>query len=126
MIDIQDPVAAPGRSLTRRVGRGMLIGLGILFAISILAVLLNAALLVMFDNAQQWQAWRTDHYWSLFTWRLTLYAALAVAWLNLKARLPQSERTKRRKGLLKIEVMVVLLFLMVELSKALFQTGGAL
>lgn len=83
-------------------------------------VLLNAVLMSMFDSAEQWQAWRVDNYWPLLTWRLMLYIALTVAWLKLKAHLPQS----KRKGLLKIEVMVVLLFAMVEMSKVLYQAGG--
>ena len=121
---MQEPAAAPNRSLARRVGRSILLVLGALFATTALGVLLTTVLMSVFDSAEQWQAWRTDHYWPLFTWRLMLYIALIVAWLKLKARLPQSERTKRRKGLLKIEVMVILLVLMVELSKVLFQAGG--
>ena len=42
MTDIQDPVAAPNRSLTRRVGRGILVVLGTLLAATALVVLLNA------------------------------------------------------------------------------------
>ena len=124
MSNMQEPVAAPNRSLARRVGRSILLVLGALFATTALGVLLTTVLMSVFDSAEQWQAWRTDHYWPLFTWRLMLYIALIVAWLKLKARLPQSERTKRRKGLLKIEVMVILLVLMIELSKVLFQAGG--
>jgi|LNAP01.1.fsa_nt_gb succinate dehydrogenase hydrophobic anchor subunit len=124
MSNMQEPAAAPNRSLARRVGRSILLVLGALFATTALGVLLTTVLMSVFDSAEQWQAWRTDHYWPLFTWRLMLYIALIVAWLKLKARLPQSERTKRRKGLLKIEVMVILLVLMVELSKVLFQAGG--
>lgn len=124
MSNMQEPAAAPNRSLARRVGRSILLVLGALFATTALGVLLTTVLMSVFDSAEQWQAWRTDHYWPLFTWRLMLYISLIVAWLKLKARLPQSERTKRRKDLLKIEVMVILLVLMVELSKVLFQAGG--
>ncbi|MCF5566696.1 hypothetical protein GIV66_07495 [Pseudomonas sp. PA-3-11C] len=120
MTDIQDPVSFPNRSLTRRVGRGILFALGTLLVTTALVVLLSAFLMSVFDSAEQWQAWRVDNYWPLFTWRLMLYIALTVAWLKLKARLPQS----RRKGLLKIEVMVVLLFVMIELSKAFLPSGG--
>ncbi|MBI6907057.1 hypothetical protein [Pseudomonas palleroniana] len=120
MTDIQDPVAAPNRSLTRRVGRGILLVLGTLLVTTVLVVLLSAVLMSVFDSAEQWQAWRVDNYWPLFTWRLMLYIALTVAWLKLKARLPLS----KRKGLLKIEVMVILLFVMIELSKAFLPSGG--
>ena len=78
----------------------------------------------VFDSAEQWQAWRTDNYWLLLCWRLMLYMAMAYAWLKLKYRLPQSERTKQRRGFFNIEVMVVILVLMVEVSKAVSQAGG--
>ncbi|MCK3850529.1 hypothetical protein [Pseudomonas sp. W2Jun17] len=126
MTDMPEPVTAPNRSLVRQTGRSILLVLGVLLATTALVVLLSAALMNMFDSAEQWQAWRTNHYWPLFTWRLMLYIALAVACFKFKARLSNSERSKRRKGLLKIEVMVVLLFLMVELSKVLYQAGGDL
>lgn len=124
MIKPQAPAAIPSRSLAHRMGRRVLIGLSILLAVSVLAVLLNTALLRMFDNIQHWQEWRTDHYWLLLAWRLTLYIALAVAWVKLKARLPEPERLKSRNRLLKVEVLVVLLVLLIELSKVLLKPGG--
>jgi hypothetical protein len=122
MTDMQDPIAVPKRSLTRQIGRCLLIGFGILLAVATLAVVLNATLLRMFDNVQQW---RTDHYWPLLAWRLMLYTLLAVAWFKLKARLTESERLKSRNRLLKIEILVALLVLLIELSKVLLQPGGA-
>ena len=120
MTEKQDPVATPNHSMTRRIGRGLLVITGVLLATTCFVVLLSSVLMSMFDSVEEWQAWRVDNYWPLFTWRLMLYIALAVAWLKLKARLPQS----RRKGLLKIEVTVALFFAMVEMSKVLYQAGG--
>jgi hypothetical protein len=126
MTEMQEPVDATNRSLVRRTGRSILLVLGVLLATTALVVLLSTVLMNMFDSAEQWQTWRNDHYWPLFTWRLMLYIALSVAWFKFKARLSTSELSKRRKGLLKIEIMVFLLFLMIELSKVLYQAGGAL
>jgi len=123
MTDIQDPVVAPEHSLTRRLGRGILISLAVLVAITLLVVLLNAVFLQLFDNLQQWQEWRSNHYWYLLAWRLVLYTALTVAWLKLKARLPESELQVR---FLRVEILVVLLVLLIELSKVLLQSGGGL
>ncbi|MCQ4322632.1 MULTISPECIES: hypothetical protein [Pseudomonadaceae] len=122
MTDIQDP-AASGRSLTRRVGRGILLVLSVLLATTAIVVLLNAILMSVFDSAEQWQAWRTDHYWPLFTWRLMLYVALIIAWIKIKARWTHSKRTDARK-LRRLEIMVILLFVMIELSKAFIPSGG--
>lgn len=123
MTDSQDPAATSGRSLTRRVGRGILLVLRVLLATTAIVVLLSAILMSVFDSAEQWQVWRTDHYWPLFTWRLMLYVALIIAWIKLKARWTHSKRTDARK-LRRLEIMVILLFVMIELSKAFIPSGG--
>ncbi|MCF4992048.1 hypothetical protein GIW56_25090 [Pseudomonas gessardii] len=123
MTDIQDPVGSAGRSLTRRVGRGILLVLSVLLATTAIVVLLSAILMSVFDSAEQWQAWRTDHYWPLFTWRLILYVSLVIAWIKLKERWTQSKQTDARK-LRRLEIMVILLFVMIELSKAFIPSGG--
>lgn len=126
MIDTRRSSNASNRSVVRRTGRAILIALAVLLANTTVAVLLSSVLMRVFDSAEQWQAWRTDNYWLLLCWRLMLYMAMAYAWLKLKLkyRLPQSERTKQRRGFFKIEVMVVILVLMVEVSKAVSQAGG--
>lgn len=124
MTDSQDPAAMPGRSQTRRVVRCIMLGLGTLLSATALMVLLSAVLMSVFDSAEQWQAWRTDHYWPLATWRLVVYAFLVASWLKLKARLSQSELTEARKELRRLEIMIVLLFVMIELSKAYSPSGG--
>ena len=110
--------------MNRRIGRGILIGLGVLLTIFALVVLMSATLLRLFDSVQQWQQWRADYYWSLLAWRLLLYSALTVGWLKLKARLCEPERLNSRRRLLKIEILFVFLVLLIESSKVLFQTGG--
>lgn len=124
MIDTRRSSNASNRSVVRRTGRAILIALAVLLANTTVAILLSSVLMRVFDSAEQWQAWRTDNYWLLLCWRLMLYMAMAYAWLKLKYRLPQSERTKQRRGFFKIEVMVVILVLMVEVSKAVSQAGG--
>ena len=124
MIDTRRSSNASNRSVVRRTGRAILIALAVLLANTAVAVLLSSVLMRVFDSAEQWQAWRTDNYWLLLCWRLMLYMAMAYAWLKLKYRLPQSERTKQRRGFFNIEVMVVILVLMVEVSKAVSQAGG--
>ncbi|MEG8231516.1 hypothetical protein [Pseudomonas orientalis] len=124
MTEYQDPVATSGHSHTRRVVRWIMLVLGTLLSATALMVLLSAALKSVFDSAEQWQAWRTDHYWILATWRFVVYAFLIASWLKLKARLSQSKRTETRKEFRKLEVMVILLFVMIELSKAFLPSGG--
>ncbi|MDN5391550.1 hypothetical protein GHO42_20800 [Pseudomonas sp. FSL R10-0056] len=111
--------------MNRRIGHRILIGLGVFLAVFVLAVSMSAALLRLFDSVQQWQQWRADYYWPLLAWRLLLYAVLTVGWLKLKARLCKLQRLYSRGRLLKIEILFVFLVLLIELSKVLFQNGGA-
>ena len=111
--------------MNRRIGYSILIGLGVALAVFALVMSMSATLLRLFDSVQQWQQWRADYYWPLLAWRLLLYAALTVGWLKIKARLCEPQRLSSRGRLLKIEILFVFLVLLIELSKVLFQNGGA-
>lgn len=124
MTDKRRPSNASNPSVVRRAGRAILIALAVLLANTAVAVFISSVLMSVFDSAEQWQAWRTDNYWLLLCWRLMLYMAITYAWLKLKYRLPQSNRTKHRRSILKIEVMLMILVLMIELSKAVSLAGG--
>jgi len=124
MTDKRRPSNASNPSVVRRAGRAILIALTVLLATTAVAVFISSVLMSVFDSAEQWQAWRTDNYWLLLCWRLMLYMAITYAWLKLKYRLPQSDRTKHRRSILKIEVMLMILVLMIELSKAVSLAGG--
>ncbi|SMF19557.1 MULTISPECIES: hypothetical protein [unclassified Pseudomonas] len=124
MTDKRRPSNASNPLVVRRAGRAILIALAVLLATTAVAVFISSVLMSVFDSAEQWQAWRTDNYWLLLCWRLMLYMAITYAWLKLKYRLPQSDRTKHRRSILKIEVMLMILVLMIELSKAVSLAGG--
>jgi succinate dehydrogenase hydrophobic anchor subunit len=124
MTDKRRPSNASNPSVVRRAGRAILIALAVLIANTAVAVFISSVLMSVFDSTEQWQAWRTDNYWLLLCWRLMLYMAITYAWLKLKYRLPQSDRTKHRRSILKIEVMLMILVLMIELSKAVSLAGG--
>lgn len=125
MNNLHTPTGLQKRTLAQRLCRGLAIGLCVLLTVTALTVLLSYALTLMFDNAQQWHEWRSEHYWGLLAWRLTFYTAIGFVWLKLKARMSESVRLKNGKRLVKIEVLFILLILMAEFSKILFQTGGA-
>lgn len=111
--------------MNRRIGYSILIGLGVALAVFALVMSMSATLLRLFDSVQQWQQWQADYYWPLLAWRLLFYAALTVGWLKIKARLCEPQRLSSRGRLLKIEILFVFLVLLIELSKVLFQNGGA-
>jgi hypothetical protein len=95
-----------------------------LLVFSALAVLLTIACLRLFGGMEAWQQWRIDHYGSLLAWRLALYISLAVVWLKLKARLHAGAPHTSRKRLLRIEILVVLLGLLIEVSRLAFEPGA--
>jgi len=103
----------------RRVVVWLLASLGMIILLSILAVLLGTVIMHFFGSVEQWQQWRVENYWILLAWRLCLYTVLVMFWLQLKAaRLPKPAPGPARNRLIRVEVMVVLLVLLIELSKA--------
>lgn len=124
MIDTQDVIIKPRRSRARRVVKGTLLTLISLFLLGVLAIILNAVLFRFFGGVQAWQDWRIGHYWHLLAWRLVLYTGLAITWFKLKTRLQEQDAKQSNKRLRKVEVLVVLLVLLIEVSKLAFQPGG--
>ena len=97
-----------------------------LVLLGVLAIALNAVMFRLVGGVQGWQAWRTDHYWHLLAWRMTLYVGLVTGWLTLKARFRKQEPEQRDKRLHRVEIMAALLVLLIELSKVAVEQGGFL
>ncbi|MDZ4020576.1 hypothetical protein [Pseudomonas sichuanensis] len=93
--------------------RGLLLSI-ILLVFSMLLGFIAVNHLGVFET---WLKWRESNYLSLLAWRLTLYGGIIYAWMKLKARLPGVEAGQPSKAQ-RIEFLVLLLFLIVEISKA--------
>ncbi|EPR4132196.1 hypothetical protein [Pseudomonas aeruginosa] len=108
---------------TRKLLGQLLVGVLMVIGLVVLGTLLSLFALNHFGGIQGLEAWRQSNYWSLFSWRALLYCALAIAWIRIKQRkeLSADERQRIRR----IEILVLLLVLLIELSKAYFRTGGA-
>lgn len=102
----------------RLVFRIACIGLLVLCALSALAIVLGPLLFRDPEDYLRWQAWRVENYGYLLTWRLILYSVLVVAWLKLKARLGLDSSSSERKQVRRIETLMTLLLLLIELIKA--------
>ncbi|HCL3900899.1 TPA: hypothetical protein ACU961_001350 [Pseudomonas aeruginosa] len=105
---------------TRKLLGQLLVGVLIVAGLAVVGTLLSLFALNHFGGIQGLEAWRQSNYWSLFAWRALLYCALAIAWFRLK-QLSAHERQRIRR----IEILVLLLILLIEFSKAYFRTGGA-
>lgn len=86
----------------------------ILLAFSVLLGIITVNHLGVFDT---WLKWRESNYLPLLVWRLTLYVSIVYAWMMLKARLPGVEAGQPSKAQ-RIEFLVLLLFVIIEISKA--------
>ncbi|HIE0353204.1 TPA: hypothetical protein ACXI9Q_003974 [Pseudomonas aeruginosa] len=104
---------------TRKLLGQLLVGVLIVIGLAVVGTLLSLFALNHFGGIQGLEAWRQSNYWSLFAWRALLYCALAIAWFRLKQRKHERQRIRR------IEILVLLLVLLIEFSKAYFRTGGA-
>ena len=65
-----------------------------------------------------WLKWREGNYLPLLLWRVALYGSIVLAWVKLKARLPGTEEGQQSKSTQRIEFLVLLLFVIIEISKA--------
>ena len=108
---------------TRKLLGQLLVGVLIVIGLAVLGTLLSLFALNHFGGIQGLEAWRQSNYWSLFAWRALLYCALAIAWFRLKQRKELSAHERQR--IRRIEILVLLLVLLIEFSKAYFRTGGA-
>ncbi|WP_153786081.1 hypothetical protein [Pseudomonas sp. EMN2] len=86
----------------------------ILLVFSVLLGIIAVNHLGVFET---WLKWREGNYLPLLLWRVAIYSGIVYAWLKLKARLPGVEAGQPSKAQ-RIEFLVLLLFLIVEISKA--------
>ncbi|ENQ9243568.1 hypothetical protein CJU54_32270 [Pseudomonas aeruginosa] len=111
---------------TRKLLGQLLVGVLIVIGLAVVGTLLSLFALNHFGGIQGLEAWRQSNYWSLFAWRALLYCALAIAWFRLKQQQQRKElRAHERQRIRRIEILVLLLVLLIEFSKAYFRTGGA-
>lgn len=107
------------------IGRTLKI-LACLTILTVLAILVNAAMFRFFGGVQGWQIWRADHYWHLLAWRITLYAVIALAWHKLKTRARNDAKQPQNKRLRRVEILAVLLVSLIELSRLVLQQEDSL
>lgn len=101
-------------TLLKQVGIGLLISLIMLLA----SVALGVTALNHLGVFENWLRWRSDNYLMLLAWRVFLYAVVIVGWLKVRDRLPldQSDLTLNRRR--RVEGLVILLFVIIEIAKA--------
>ena len=84
----------------------------------LISVLLGIIAVNHLEGFETWLKWREGNYLQLMLWRLTLYGGIVFAWLKLKARLPEQATASPFKRVQRIELLVLMLFVVIEISKA--------
>ena len=93
-------------------------GVVVSMVILLLSVLLGIIAVNHLGVFETWLRWREGNYLSLMLWCLALYGGIVFAWLKLKARLRVSGAAGPFKRIQRIEFLVLLLFVIIEISKA--------
>lgn len=93
-------------------------GVFLSLAMLLLSVLLGIIAVNHLGVFDTWLKWREGSYLPLLLWRLALYSSIVFAWVKLKPRLPGTEEGQSSKSTQRIEFLVLLLFAIIEISKA--------
>jgi len=92
-------------------------GLALCVFLMIVCVVISLIALNNLGAMETWSTWRSNNYLTMLLWRLLLYSLLVVAWLRLKRQLPEPS-AQAQKRLIRVEGLVLMLFLVLEVSKA--------
>ncbi|MBC2659063.1 hypothetical protein H7A76_26800 [Pseudomonas sp. MSSRFD41] len=92
-------------------------GLALCVFLMIVCVVISLIALNNLGAMETWSTWRSNNYLTMLLWRLLLYSLIVVAWLRLKRQLP-SPSAQAQKRLIRVEGLVLMLFLVLEISKA--------
>ncbi|WP_409300766.1 hypothetical protein [Pseudomonas sp. KCJK8993] len=92
-------------------------GLALCVFLMIVCVVISLIALNNLGAMETWSTWRSNNYLTMLLWRLLLYSLIVVAWLRLKRQLPPPS-AQAQKRLIRVEGLVLMLFLVLEVSKA--------
>ncbi len=106
----------------RKLLSATLLGVLMLLLLSLAGLFLSVVAVHYFGGIQAFETWRDQHYDSLLAWRLCLYGLIALGWLKVKQK--RTFSAAQRTRILRIELLVILLFVLLESSKAYVHTGA--
>ncbi|RMP04038.1 hypothetical protein [Pseudomonas syringae group genomosp. 3] len=72
----------------------------------------------VFGDLEQFSEWQRTHYGYMLAWRLLVYATLAFGWLKIRKQLVQQASSDIPAGLMRCEVIALLLIALMELRRA--------
>lgn len=102
----------------RKAGKAALAFLSMSLLMALLVVTFLTFVSKVFGDLEQFSEWQRTHYGYMLAWRLLVYATLAFGWLKIRKQLVQQASSDIPAGLMRCEVIALLLIALMELRRA--------
>ncbi|RMO83784.1 hypothetical protein ALQ33_02511 [Pseudomonas syringae pv. philadelphi] len=102
----------------RKAGKAALTFLLMSLLMALLVVTFLTFVDKVFGDLEQFSEWQRTHYGYMLAWRLLVYATLAFGWLKIRKQLAQQASSDIPAGLMRCEVIALLLIALMELRRA--------
>ncbi|KPX00301.1 MULTISPECIES: hypothetical protein [Pseudomonas syringae group] len=102
----------------RKAGKAALTFLLMSLLMALLVVTFLTFVDKVFGDLEQFSEWQRTHYEYMLAWRLLVYATLAFGWLKIRKQLVQQASSDIPAGLMRCEVIALLLIALMELRRA--------
>ncbi|MEA1765837.1 hypothetical protein U2237_29695 [Pseudomonas syringae pv. tomato] len=102
----------------RKAGKAALTFLLMSLLMALLVVTFLTFVNKVFGDLEQFSEWQRTHYGYMLAWRLLVYATLAFGWLKIRKQLVQQASSDIPAGLMRCEVIALLLIALMELRRA--------
>ncbi|RMQ90229.1 hypothetical protein ALP95_03565 [Pseudomonas savastanoi pv. glycinea] len=102
----------------RKAGKAALTFLLMSLLMALLVVTFLTFISKVFGDMEQFSEWQRTHYGYMLAWRLLVYATLACGWLKIRKQLVQQASSDIPAGLMRCEVIALLLIALMELRRA--------
>ncbi|RMR26810.1 hypothetical protein ALP91_01906 [Pseudomonas savastanoi pv. glycinea] len=102
----------------RKAGKAALTFLLMSLLMALLVVTFLTFISKVFGDMEQFSEWQRTHYGYMLAWRLLVYATLAFGWFKIRKHLTQQASSDIPAGLMRCEVIALLLIALMELRRA--------
>ncbi|MCD5997164.1 hypothetical protein KDX38_26865 [Pseudomonas sp. CDFA 602] len=102
----------------RKAGKAALAFLSMSLLMALLVVTFLTFVSKVFGDLEQFSEWQRTHYGYMLAWRLLVYATLAFGWFKIRKQLAQQASSDIPAGLMRCEVIALLLIALMELRRA--------
>ncbi|KPX17591.1 MULTISPECIES: hypothetical protein [Pseudomonas syringae group] len=109
-------VLKPGR--LKKTAKAILAFLSLTLLTVLLVVVFLTFVNMVFGDLERFSEWQKAHYGAMLAWRLMVYTALALTWFRVRKHLIHQASSDIPAGLMRCEVIALLLIALMELRRA--------